>query len=33
MRVPSKRFFGFFRVLLLAASAALIWKGVAALQT
>jgi hypothetical protein len=33
MRVPTKRFFGFFRVLLLTASAALIWKGVAALQS
>jgi uncharacterized membrane protein YfcA len=31
-RVPTKQFFGIFRVLLLAASVALIWKGVAALQ-
>ena len=32
MRVPTKRFFGLFRILLLAASVALIWKGIAALE-
>lgn len=33
MRVPTKQFFGVFRVLLLAASVALIWKGLAALPS
>ena len=32
LRMSTKRYFGFFRVILLAASVALIWKGIAALN-
>jgi uncharacterized membrane protein YfcA len=32
MRLSTRRYFGFFRLLLLAASIALIWKGIAELE-
>ena len=32
MRLSTRRYFGFFRLLLLAASVALVWKGIVALQ-